>query len=83
MQIDLKICLVIALNQIKFNKLMAFCDKTDSNIESCLEKIKAKSSDNKSMQSNVTQGLCCWNVSNQYGDYLYYQGKEYCIPACH
>jgi hypothetical protein len=73
-------------NSIKpdqFNKLMAFCDKSDSNIESCLEKIKAKSSDNKSMQANVTQGLCCWNVSNQYGDYLYYQGKEYCIPACH
>ena len=76
----------LSSNSIKpaqINKLMAFCDKSDSTIETCLEKIKAKSSDNQSMQTNMGNGLCCWNISGRYGDYMYYQGNDYCIPSCH
>lgn len=62
-----------------YNKILQLCDKTDSNIDSCLDKLKAKSS----YKNNMTSGLCCWNVSNQYGDYVNYQGRELCIPACH
>lgn len=66
-----------------YNKLLAFCDKTDSNIDSCLQKLKAQSLDKKPIQSKMQYSNCCWNVSNQYGDYMYYQGNSYCIPACH
>ena len=60
-----------------YNKILQLCDKTDSNIESCLAKLKAQSS----YKNNISSGLCCWNVSNQYGDYVNYQAKELCIPA--
>ncbi|MGM9451882.1 hypothetical protein ACTAZI_00945 [Legionella bozemanae] len=66
-----------------YNKLIAFCDKTSPNIDSCLQKLKAQSLDKKAIQSNMKYSNCCWNVSNQYGDYMYYQGNSYCIPACH
>ena len=62
-----------------YNKILELCDKTDPNIESCLEQLKAKSPN----QNNMKSGLCCWNVSNEYGDYVNYYGRELCVPRCH
>ena len=61
-----------------YAKILELCDKSEPNIESCLQKMKSKSS-----AKNLTSGLCCWNVSNQYGDYVNYRGQELCIPECH
>ncbi|MGQ3891426.1 hypothetical protein [Legionella sp. CNM-4043-24] len=66
-----------------YNKLIAFCDKTSSSIESCLQKIKSQTTDKNVIQSDMKYSSCCWNVSNQFGDYMFYQGNSYCIPACH
>ena len=61
-------------------KILNFCEKNDTTIESCMSKLKAQPSQKKSVQNNGN--YCCWNVSNQLGDHVYYQGQDYCFHPC-
>ena len=64
-----------------YTKILNFCDKNDTDINSCLGKLKAQSSQLKSAQ-NQTGKICCVNVSNQVGEYAYIHGQDYCIYPC-
>lgn len=61
-----------------YTKLLNFCDDTD--IDSCLGKLKAKSSIQKSAEK--INNICCLNVSGGWGEYAYIHGQPYCIPPC-
>lgn len=66
-----------------YTKILNFCDKNDTDIISCLEKLKAQPSKLNSTQQKMGYNrFCCLNVSNQIGEYAYIQGREYCIWPC-
>ena len=62
-------------------KILNFCDKNDTDINSCLSKLKAQPSQQKSAQNQMGR-FCCVNVSNQWGEYAYIRGQDYCIYPC-
>ncbi len=62
-------------------KILNFCDKNDTDINSCLSKLKAQPSQQKSVQKQMGR-FCCVNVSNQWGEYAYIHGQDYCIYPC-
>ncbi len=62
--------------------LLEYCDKNDTNINSCMNKLKAQPSIKTSAQNQMNYSFCCVNVSGGWGDYAYYRGQEYCIPPC-
>lgn len=62
-------------------KILNFCDKNDTDINSCLSKLKAQPSQQKSAQKQMGR-FCCVNVSNQWGEYAYIHGQDYCIYPC-
>lgn len=62
-------------------KILNFCEKNDTTIESCMSKLKAQTSQKKTVQNNGN--YCCWNVSGQWGDHIYYNGQDLCMPSCH
>lgn len=64
-------------------KILNFCEKNDTTIESCISKLKVQPSQNKSFQNNGNSNYCCWNVSAQWGDHVYYNGQNLCMPSCH
>ncbi|MDP3559396.1 MAG: hypothetical protein Q8R79_03480 [Legionellaceae bacterium] len=63
-----------------YTKILNFCDKNDTDIDACLAKLKARSSEQKLDQ--VGYSSCCLNVSGHWGEYAYIHGKEYCIYPC-
>lgn len=64
-----------------YTKILNFCDKNDANINSCLVKLKAQPSQQKSVKNQMGR-FCCVNVSNQWGEYAYIHGQDYCIYPC-
>lgn len=62
--------------------ILNFCHKNDTNIDSCLEKLKLESSEQKSVQNQMSYNSCCQNVSGGWGEYAYIHGQAYCIPPC-
>jgi len=64
-------------------KILNFCDKNDTNIDSCLGKIKTQSSKQKTAVNAMGYSQCCYNVSGQYGDYVYAYGSSWCVWPCH
>ena len=64
-------------------KILNFCEKNDTTIESCMSKLKAQPSQKKSVQNNANYNYCCWNVSGQWGDHVYYNGQDLCMSSCH
>ena len=65
-----------------YANLLEYCDKTDTNINSCLNKLKAQKSNKTLAQNQMNYSYCCVNVSGGVGEYAYYRGYEYCIPPC-
>ncbi len=60
-----------------------FCNKNDTNIDSCLLQLKAQVSEQKSVQNQNGYSYCCRNVSGQWGDHHTIDGIDYCIWPCH
>ena len=72
-------------NEVKpqtYSKIFDFCDKNAINTDSCLQKLKAKSYENQSLQNQTSNKYCCVNVSGFVGEYAYIRGQGYCIPPC-
>lgn len=65
-----------------YANILNFCDKNDTDINSCLGKLKAQSSGLKLAQNQMNYSFCCTNVSGGWGDYNYIRGQAYCIPPC-
>lgn len=65
-----------------YTKILNFCDKNDTDIDSCLGKLKAQSSAQKSAQNQIGYSACCLNVSGHWGEYAYIYGQSYCIYPC-
>jgi hypothetical protein len=65
-----------------YANVLNFCDKNDTDIDSCLGKLKARPSEDKSIQKQTSYKFCCLNVSGFYGEYAYIHGQDYCIPPC-
>lgn len=65
-----------------YAKIMEFCEKNDTNLVSCMEKLKAKPSKQTSAQSLMNYNYCCVNVSNQWGEHAYIHGQDYCFSPC-
>lgn len=67
-----------------YTNLLNFCDKNDTDIESCLSKLKvqAKVQASALTQNRTKSRLCCLNVSGFLGEYAVIHGQEYCIPPC-
>lgn len=62
--------------------ILNFCNKNDTDIDSCLLKLKAQSSKQKSAANAMGYSQCCWNVSGQWGEYVYVYGQSYCVYPC-
>jgi len=65
-----------------YAKMLDFCHKNDTDIDSCLRKLKAKSTETRLDQKQLNSGFCCRNVSGGWGEYAYIHGQDYCIPPC-
>ena len=65
-----------------YTKILSFCNKNDTDIYSCLLKLKAKSSEQKSAANAMGYSQCCWNVSGQWGEYVFVYGQSYCVYPC-
>lgn len=63
-------------------KILSFCNKNDTDTNSCLLKLKAQSSGQKSVANAMGYSQCCWNVSGQWGEYVYMYGQSYCVYPC-
>lgn len=65
-----------------YTKILSICNANDTNIDSCLLKLKAQSSEQKSAVNTMGYSQCCWNVSGQWGEYVYVYGQSYCVYPC-
>lgn len=65
-----------------YTNLLNFCGQNNMDIESCLTKLAAQSSDETLAQNNIKGGYCCVNVSGFVGEYAFIRGQSYCIPPC-
>lgn len=65
-----------------YTKILDICDKNDTDIISCLGKLKAQPLQQKSAQNKMGYRFCCYNVSGQWGEYAYIRGQDYCIYPC-
>jgi hypothetical protein len=65
-----------------YTNILNSCDKNNTDIDSCLEKLKAQSSAQNLFKSQVSYSYCCQNVSGRWGEYAYIHGQDYCIPPC-
>lgn len=65
-----------------YANILNFCDENDTDINSCLVKLKAQSSYQALAQNQIKGGICCMNVSGFVGEYAYMHGQAYCIPPC-
>jgi hypothetical protein len=70
------------VNPEVYTKILDFCDKNDTNIDSCLSKLRAQSTSDAVTQPKIKGRLCCLNVSGFIGEYTYLHGQAYCIPPC-
>ncbi|MCC5791943.1 MAG: hypothetical protein JJT82_04935 [Legionellaceae bacterium] len=65
-----------------YTNILNFCDKNNTDLDSCLAMLKANPAKQKSAQSQMGYSFCCRNVSGGFGDYVVIHQKEYCIPPC-
>ncbi len=63
-------------------KILNYCDKNDTNIDSCLGKIKTQPSKQKTVANAMGYSQCCWNNAGQWGEYVYARGQSWCIYPC-
>lgn len=65
-----------------YTNILNFCGENDTDIDSCLVKLKAQPSYQSLTQNQIKGGVCCVNVSGFVGEYAYIRGQSYCIPPC-
>ena len=71
------------INPETSTKILDFCDKNDTNIGSCLGKIKSQPSKQKTAANAMGYySQCCWNISGQWGEHVYAYGQDFCVPLC-
>ena len=72
-----------AIKPETYTNIFNFCDKNNTDIDSCLLQLKAQVSEQKSALNQMSYNYCCRNVSGQWGDHHNIDGIDYCIWPCH